>query len=121
MARPTEYQQNYCERVIQAGKDGKSLTWMAAELEVSRECIYEWMRVHPEFSDAMTRAKLESQRWWEDKGQDALAMPGFNSSVWSRSMAARFPEEWRESTKTELTGANGGPVAVTEIRLVPLA
>jgi hypothetical protein len=37
-------------------------------------------------------------------------MPGFNSSVWSRSMAARFPEEWRESSKTELTGAGGGPV-----------
>lgn len=110
MARPTEYQQEYCEQVVAYGKAGKSLTWMAAELGVSRECIYEWMRVHPEFSDAMTRARLESQRWWEDKGQDGMTMSGFNASIWSRSMAARFPDEWRESTKTEVTGANGGPV-----------
>lgn len=122
MARPTEYQQDYCERVIEYGKQGKSLAWMAAELGVSRECIYEWMRVHPEFSDAMTRARLESQRWWEDAGQQGMLMEkGFNASVWSRSMSARFPDDWRESKGVELTGKDRGPVEIVDgFRLVPL-
>lgn len=108
--RPTDYDPAYCEVVIALGKEGKSLTVMAAELGVSRDTIYEWSRVHQEFSDAITRAKVLSQAWWENTGQSAMFMPGFNASVWSRSMAARFPEEWRESSKTELVGKDGGAI-----------
>lgn len=111
MARPTEYDPSYCEMVIEWGAQGKSLTWMAAELDVSRECVYEWARVHPEFSDALMRARAKAQQWWEDSGQNALMAPGFNSSVWAKSMAARFPDDWRDNNKVEVTGANGGPVA----------
>lgn len=111
MARPTEYDPSYCEMVIGWGAKGKSLTWMAAELDVSRECVYEWARVHPEFSDALMRARAKAQQWWEDSGQNALMAPGFNSSVWAKSMAARFPDDWRDNNKVEVTGANGGPVA----------
>lgn len=121
MARPTEYKEEFCEQVVEWGKMGKSLAWMAAELDVSRECIYEWMRVHPTFSDAMTRARQHSQRWWEDAGQNGMLAPGFNASIWSRSMAARFPDDWRESKGVELTGKDGGPVQVSRIELVPLS
>lgn len=110
MARPTSYLPEYCEQVIEWGAQGKSITWMAAELDVSRECIYEWARMHEEFSDALMRARVKAQRWWEDAGQSGLVMPGFNGSVYAKSMAARFPEEWRDNSKVELTGANGGPV-----------
>lgn len=120
MARPTEYKQEYCAQVIEWGRLGKSLAWMAAELDVSRECLYEWQRVHNEFSDAMTRAKDHAQRWWEDAGQAGMLTPGFNASVWSRSMAARFPQDWRESKGVELTGKGGGPVQVDSFKLVPL-
>jgi len=115
MARPTDYDPSFCERVLELGRKGKSITVMAAELNVCRDTIYEWARVHPEFSDALTRAKTLAQAWWEDTGQAAMFMPGFNGSVWSRSMAARFPEEWRESTKTELTGKDGGAMVVESI------
>jgi hypothetical protein len=114
MARPTDYRQEYCEQVIDFGKQGKSVAWMAAELGVSKQTLHNWTEAHPEFLDAFTRAKLESQRWWEDAGQTGLVMaPGsgtFNGSVWSRSMAARFPEDWREQKGVELTGKDGGPV-----------
>jgi hypothetical protein len=120
MARPSEYKQEYCEQVIEYGKHGKSVAWMAAELGVHKDTLYEWEKVHPEFSDAFTRARLESQRWWEDAGQNGMVAPGFNASIWSRSMAARFPEDWRESKGVELTGAKGGPVQVDGFRLVPL-
>lgn len=110
MARPSEYDPAFCDTAVAAGRDGKSLTWLAAELDVSRECVYEWGRTHTEFSDALTRMRLLSQRWWEDAGQAGMEKAGFNSSVWSRSMAARFPDDWREVKGTELSGKEGSPV-----------
>jgi hypothetical protein len=114
--RPTEYKQEYCEQVIEYGKQGKSVAWMAAELGVCKQTLHNWAEAHPEFLDAFTRAKLEAQRWWEDAGQNGMVAPGFNASIWSRSMAARFPEDWREQKGVELTGPNGGAVQFQEIR-----
>lgn len=110
MARPTTYDPEYCDLVIAWGAQGKSVTWMAAELDVSRATIYEWIEVHPEFSDAITRAKAKAQQWWEDAGQNGMLAPGFNAGVYTKSMAARFPEDWRDASRTELVGADGGPL-----------
>ena len=101
--RPTDYRPEFCEMVVEWGKQGKSRTWMATELDVHRDTLYAWEKSHPEFSDALARAKQFEQRWWEDEGQGALRLQGYQSSMWSRSMAARFPDEWRESTKQEQT------------------
>lgn len=107
--RPTDYRSEYCARVIEFGEIGKSLAWIAAKLDVSRECIYEWMRVHPEFSDAMARARLKSQAWWEDFGQEnTMLAPGagtFNAAAWGKSISARFAEDWRENKGVELSGS----------------
>jgi hypothetical protein len=119
MARPTDYDPAFCDEVIEYGRAGKSLTWIATELGVVKQTVHNWMAAHPEFLDAMTRAKELSQRWWEDKGQEGMEQQGFNSSVWSRSMAARFPDDWREVKGTELTGKDGGAIqAVTKIERV---
>lgn len=58
----------------------------------------------------MDRAGLLAQLWWEDSGQEGMAKPGFNAAIWSRSMAARFPDEWREKTAHEHAGPNGQPI-----------
>ena len=111
--RPTKYDPAFCEDVIEWGSMGKSKMWMAAKIGVHRDTINEWERQHQDFSDAMKRAKALEQMWWEDKGQECLVMPqgaSFSQSSWSRSMAARFPDDWRETTRQEQTGANGGPV-----------
>lgn len=108
MARPTVYKPSLCEKVVEYGKMGKSVAWMAAELGVSKQTLHNWTQEHPEFLDAFTRAKLESQRWWEDVGQEhVVARPGegsLNAGVYARSMAARFPEDWRENKGVELSG-----------------
>lgn len=115
--RPTDYRPEYCEQVIAWGAEGKSLTWMAAQLDVARETIYAWEREVPEFSDALSRARAKCQAWWEDKGQDGLAAPMFNGGVWVKNMAARFKADWSEKASVELSGPNGGPM-VTETRTV---
>ena len=115
--RPTGYDVAYCEKVVEWGKLGKSITWMAAELLISKDTIYRWAKEHPEFSDALNVARALAQQWWEDAGQNGMAgEERINAAIWSRSMAARFPEDWREKSETALTGANGGPLQVEEVR-----
>ncbi len=114
--RPSVYTSEFCERVIEYGSAGKSLTWIAAEIGVSRETIYRWMEEIPEFSDAMTEAQLRSQQWWEDAGQRGMEQTGFNAAIWSRSMAARFPKDWRENKGVELSGGVKVETATKEQR-----
>jgi hypothetical protein len=39
--RPREYKQEFCDQVIEYGKKGKSITWMAAEPGRSQDAICE--------------------------------------------------------------------------------
>ena len=110
MGRPSDYDPAYCERVIELGQEGASLVEMACVLGVVRQTLYDWEKVHPEFLDAITRAKEASQVWWEVAGRVGMVSNTISAPIWSRSMAARFPKDWREVKGTELTGAGGGPI-----------
>lgn len=108
--RPTDYRPEYCSEVVGWGKRGKSITWMAAELGVCKDTVYEWIKVHPAFSDAIKRAKVYCQRWWEDAGQVGMTSDKFNSAVWAKNMAARFRDEWTDRQETAHMGADGGAI-----------
>lgn len=94
--RPTDYRPEYCEKVVRWGKQGKSIAWMAARFDVHKDTVYEWAKVHPDFSDALKRAETQSQAYWEDLGQDGLDSDKFNSGLWAKNMAARFRKDWSE-------------------------
>jgi transposase len=114
VGRPSKYDPDYCERVIMLGKLGKSIEQIACELNVGTRTIYEWRDVHEDFSRALEMAKEFEQNWWETIAQTHMIeekdCAKLNASIWSRSMAARFPKKYRESTKTEITGADGQPL-----------
>lgn len=115
VGRPSLYDPAYCEQVIEWGKLGKSKAWMCANLNIVRQTLDNWAAEHPEFLDAITKGLLHSQAWWEDKGQDNVLTSGgvsLNGPVYSRSMAARFPEDWREKSETTLQGPGGGAVRI---------
>ncbi len=106
--RPTDYREEYCEKVLEWGRQGKSRTWMAANLGCDRRTLDNWADVHPKFFRALSYAKALEQAHWEDLGHFGLSADKFNNGVWSKSMAARFPDEWRE--KQEHSGPAGGPI-----------
>ena len=110
MGRPTDYDSSYCERAIEFGRAGKSRAYIAAQFGVARQTLHNWEATYPEFLDAMDYARDLAQAWWEDKGQDGLTQQGFNASIWSRSMAARFQDDWREVKATEHSGPGGKPI-----------
>lgn len=119
MGRPSEYDPAYCEKVIELGKQGCSVVEMATEIGVSRNTLEtNWPAAHAEFLEALTYARECSQSWWERAGRIGMIGNNISAPIWSRSMAARFPRDWREVKGTEHTGKDGGPIeqAITEVR-----
>lgn len=110
--RPTDYLPEYCERVVELGRAGKSHAQIAADLDVSRMTLYRWADAHEEFSDSIMRARDLAQAWFEDKGQAGLESPGFNASLWAKQVSCRFRDDYTDTQKRELSGPNGGPMEV---------
>lgn len=111
--RPTIYDPAHCERVIELGREGKSHAQIAAALDVARMTLYEWASRHPEFSDAITRAKDLAQAWFEDRGQAGLSSREFNASLWAKQVSCRFREDYTDTSKQEISGPGGGPIPTT--------
>ena len=81
---------------------------------VSLRVIYLWRDTYPDFMHALEDAKAAEMNWWEEQAQAYMLEhkdgAKLNASIWSRSMAARFPKKYRESVKQEITGENGAPL-----------
>lgn len=119
VGRPSAYDPAFCEKVVELGKLGKSVTQIACALDVSKETVYAWIREKPEFSDAMTRARAYSQAWWEEMGQAGLTMQGFNAFLWAKNVSCRFREDYSEPKNVVLSGDAANPVrTVNRVEIV---
>ena len=96
MGRPTLYRPEFCEQVIELGKQGKSITQIAAKLDVDKATVLRWKDEKEDFSTAMTRALTYSQDWWEDKAQSGLIDRNFNAALWKHCVTSRFREDYAE-------------------------
>ena len=114
VGRPTLYDPAFCEQVIELGKLGKSVEQIASKLGFSLRTMYLWRDEHEEFMHALEEAKMHEQAWWEEQADIYMVEtkdgPRLNATIWSRSMAARFPKKYREQVKQEITGADGAPL-----------
>jgi transposase len=113
VGRPSLYDPKYCEEVIALGKIGKSVEAIGAILGVGTKTLYNWRDQHEDFLHALDMAKEFELQWWEDIAQTHMIenkeSDKINATIWSRSMAARFPKKYREQVKQEITGADGAP------------
>jgi hypothetical protein len=75
---------------------------MCAHFDIARATIDQWAADHPEFSEALSRAKVHAQDWWETKGVSGMESDKFNAAVWKKSMEARFREDYTE--RKEVSG-----------------
>jgi len=112
--QPTKYYSEINDEVLEHAKKGRSIEAIAALLGIPSRTFYVWKDEHEEFFHTLEVAKELEQLWWEEKANDYLIEhkdgPKLNSTIWNRSMAARFPKKYREQTKTEITGADGAPL-----------
>jgi hypothetical protein len=89
--RPTTYDVSFCERVIELGEQGQFKAQIARELGCSRKSLYLWMKVHPEFADAMEEAQFAAR---QERGAWQRRIPGYvYGGVWGEVVASLGLEE----------------------------
>jgi transposase-like protein len=101
--RPTKYKKQYCSRVIELFSEGKSIVQIAAELDVSRDTIYQWQKEHPEFSDTIKKGMAKSEAYWEHLLQGGAAgLVTINSAALIFLLKNRF--HWKDRSEQEISG-----------------
>ena len=102
--RPTKYQKKYCKMLIEHMAKGFSFESFAGLIEVHRDTLYEWCRVHQEFSDSKIIAAGKNQLFWESAGIEGMWQDSnkkFNSTAWIFNMKNRFG--WSDKKEDEDT------------------
>lgn len=107
--RPTTYDPDLGERIVSLMEQGLSLAAAAAECDVHRRRVYDWESVHPEFAELVALARGKRQAFLERRLLTADSGPVVTSSIFALKNAG--PEDWREVSRTEVTGRDGTPLA----------
>jgi len=119
LGRPSTYNPAYCAQVIELGKQGLSKHQICAQLGFGVHNMYVWETEHEDFCRALEESRNNALKYWEDLALNHIIEnpggPRLNTGLWSRSMAARFPREYRENSKVEVTGKDGGAIEVDVI------
>lgn len=119
LGRPTKYDPAFCDQVIALGAEGLSRYQICAKLGIGYHNMLVWEDVHEDFRRALDESRVLALAHWEDLGQNHMVEtpggPRLNTGLWSRSMAARFPREYRENSKVEVTGKNDGPIEIDHV------
>lgn len=71
MAAPgqlSKYKPEYCDLLLDDMKKGFSLLAFAGLIGVCRDTLTEWVKVHPEFAEAVRCGKAMQVREWETRG-----------------------------------------------------
>ena len=110
--RPSSYDPLYCEAIVEHCQDGASISSFAASIGVARSTINEWASNHPEFSEAVKRAKTAVAAWYDKAGRKAIVEGGGNATLVIFGLKNFDSEDFRDVKATELTGKDGGPINV---------
>ena len=122
MGRPTELTPETAKRIIDAIRLGNYATVACALAGVDDSTYYRWLErgedkadgtpgeePFREFRDSIKRAEAEA----EAMAVGTLVVASRNSANDAiRFLERRFPKRWRQQYTTEVTGADGGPIAI---------
>lgn len=82
------------------GRRGFTIVEIAAEFDVARNTLYDWIDTHPNFSNAISRARDLAEAWWAKQGRKGIWSREFNSSAYRLQMMNRFG--WGERSSQEV-------------------
>lgn len=104
VGRPSKYEPRFCNEVVEHLASGASLTSFAAEIDVARSTINEWMSVHPEFSEACARAKAKCAAWWERVNRGLATGGDGNIGAVKLGLLNMGKDDWSERVSLEHSG-----------------
>jgi hypothetical protein len=102
--RPTSYKPEYCQMLIDHMGQGFSFMTFAAIIEVNPDSLYEWAKVHEDFSEAKKIGYAKLQLLYEKIGRDGMLgkIKNFNAATWIFSCKNKF--NWVDAQETTIKG-----------------
>lgn len=96
VGRPSSYEPKYCAMLEDHMGSGMSFESFSAKIGVHRDTLYEWVKVHPEFSDAKKKAHEKCLYFYEAAGVAGMMgkIKNFNTAAWCFNMKNRF--KWKD-------------------------
>ena len=91
-------------------RQGYSFESFGADISVHRDTLYEWIKQHPEFSDAKKVGSEKCYKVWEAIGLEASKgrLNGASAAIWIFNMKNRFG--WKD--KQEISGPGDKPLTL---------
>jgi hypothetical protein len=113
--RPTLYRSEFCESIVNLMAEGRSLDGCASILGVNPDSLYQWQKIHSEFSEAVQKGRASATSYWEGRLiAVASGKPGNAQLIqWALRNRSRAASGWDHAhRKIELSGPEGSPVAL---------
>jgi transposase len=107
--RPSKYEPEFCDQLLECMGQGFSLTAFAGEIGVARSTINEWIAAHPEFSEAVKIGQAKRTRKLEGTLLDGETGAKVTAHIFALKNAD--PEGWRDKQEIE----HGGAVQISRI------
>lgn len=117
MARPTKLTPKLADRVLEALRAGVTIEAACSAGPIAPSTFYDWVRrgrtttrgKFHDFAEAVDMAQLDAERTLVEAWR-AHVVDDWRAAA--ELLARRFPERWRRPSAVELSGPNGGPVAM---------
>jgi len=102
MGRPSKYKEEYCEMLIDHMERGLSYESFAAKLRVTRDCLYKWEKMHPNFLYAKKTGKELMLLFFEELGIQAMAgkIKNFPNSTYIFTVKNKCG--WKDTIENEI-------------------
>lgn len=104
--QPTKYKPEYCDMLIEHMRNLHSFETFAVDINVDRDTLYEWCKVHKEFSDAKKRGRLALQKGMENVGK-GLMTGKLKGNVAAWIFYAKNTTPWRDDLPPEDEDVDG--------------
>src|SRR6476620_5561565 len=97
--RPSSYQPEYCQRAIDYMGQGYSVTALAGHLGMSKDAIYDWINLYPDFRHAINMGRAARVAALEAKLLSTSQGVGVTAAIFALKNAD--PDEWQDRYHTE--------------------
>jgi hypothetical protein len=106
--RPTKYNQETVEAILQALRDGNTRKDSCSVAGISEETFSQWRKRYPEFLDSIEKAEGKAAFHAVNVVRSAMDSGVWQAAAWW--LERRRKQDW--SLRTETVGADGSPLEI---------
>ena len=102
----TRLPEDWKDIIIQSGKEGKHVTDFLIILGISWDAHHAMMGRNKEYYQSVQEYQKYCEEYWYNMALQSMATNGgaqFNSKLWSLIVRNKFPKNWSESTRVDVT------------------